>query len=74
VGEFEDEKTDGLHTGRVDGGIPIGKISMISAPSMLGKSFVAMGLVKNAQRAGIQLLRGSKSKSIIQQNRNHYNH
>lgn len=44
-----------LYSGRVDGGIPIGRISMISAPSMLGKSFVAYGLVKNAQRRGMQV-------------------
>lgn len=43
-----------LFSGRVDGGIPYGKISMISAPSMLGKSFIALGLVKNAQKKGMQ--------------------
>ena len=61
----EDEKTDFLSTnvialnllfsGKVDGGVPIGRISMISAPSMLGKSFVAYGLVKNAQKRGMQV-------------------
>jgi len=61
----EDEKIDFLSTnvislnllysGRIDGGIPIGRISMISAPSMLGKSFVAYGLVKNAQKNGMQV-------------------
>jgi RecA/RadA recombinase len=44
-----------LFSGRVYGGIPIGRISMISAPSMLGKSFVAYGLVKNAQKKGMQV-------------------
>jgi RecA/RadA recombinase len=43
-----------LLSGRVDGGIPIGKISMISAPSMLGKSFIALGLIRNAQKRGMQ--------------------
>jgi RecA/RadA recombinase len=43
-----------LFSGRVDGGIPIGKISMISAPSMLGKSFIALGLIRNAQKKGMQ--------------------
>jgi len=61
----EDEKVDFLSTnvislnllfsGRVDGGIPKGRISMISAPSMMGKSFVAYGLVKNAQKKGMQI-------------------
>jgi len=44
-----------LYSGRVDGGIPIGRMSMISAPSMLGKSFIAYGLVKNAQKRGMQV-------------------
>jgi RecA/RadA recombinase len=61
----EDEKVEFLSTnvitlnllfsGRVDGGIPQGRISMISAPSMLGKSFIAYGLVKNAQKKGMQV-------------------
>jgi RecA/RadA recombinase len=42
-------------SGRANGGIPIGKMSMISAPSMLGKSFVAMATVKNAQRMGMSV-------------------
>lgn len=42
--------------GKVNGGIPIGKISMISAPSMLGKSFVAMSAIKNAQKRGMQII------------------
>jgi RecA/RadA recombinase len=45
-----------LFSGRVDGGIPKGKISMISAPSMLGKSFIAYGLIKNAQKSGMQVV------------------
>ena len=62
----EDEKPEFLSTnvislnllfsGRVDGGIPKGKISMLSAPSMLGKSFVAYGLIKNAQKSGMQVV------------------
>jgi len=44
-----------LFSGKVDGGIPIGRLSMISAPSMLGKSFIAYGLVKNAQKKGMQV-------------------
>jgi RecA/RadA recombinase len=44
-----------LFSGRVDGGIPLGRISMISAPSMLGKSFIAYGLVKRAQKRGMHV-------------------
>jgi RecA/RadA recombinase len=44
-----------LYSGKVDGGIPRGRISMISAPSMMGKSFIAYGLVKNAQKKGMQV-------------------
>lgn len=61
----EDEKIEFLSTnvislnllfsGRIDGGIPKGRISMISAPSMLGKSFIAYGLVRNAQKKGMQV-------------------
>ena len=45
-----------LYSGRVNGGIPIGHMSMISAPSMLGKSFIAMQVIKNAQRKGMQVV------------------
>lgn len=44
-----------LYSGRIDGGIPLGRISMICAPSMQGKSFVAYGLVRNAQKKGMQV-------------------
>lgn len=43
------------YSGKIDGGIPKGKMTMISAPSMLGKSFVAMGIVRNAQKKGMQI-------------------
>ncbi len=45
-----------LFSGQVNGGIPKGKLSMISAPSMLGKSFIAMGIVKNAQKKGMNIV------------------
>jgi len=45
-----------LLSGRVDGGIPIGKMSMMSAPSMLGKTFIAMSAIKNAQKKGMQVM------------------
>lgn len=45
-----------LYSGKVNGGIPIGHMSMISAPSMLGKSFIALNVVRNAQKAGMQVV------------------
>jgi RecA/RadA recombinase len=45
-----------LYSGRIDGGIPIGKASQIAAPSQLGKSMIALKLVKNAQKKGIQIV------------------
>jgi RecA/RadA recombinase len=39
-----------LFSGRLNGGIPVGKISQIAAPSSLGKSFVGLKVSKNAQR------------------------
>lgn len=41
-----------LFSGRVDGGIPIGKVSQMAAPSTLGKSFVGLSVLKNAQKKG----------------------
>lgn len=38
-----------MFSGRVDGGIPMGKMSMISAPSTLGKTLIAMAAVKGFQ-------------------------
>jgi len=45
-----------LYSGRVKGGIPIGHMSMVSAPSMLGKSFIAMNIARSAQKAGMQVV------------------
>ena len=39
-----------LFSGRLDGGIPMGKVSQIAAPSSLGKSFVGLKIAKNAQK------------------------
>ena len=39
-----------LFSGRLNGGIPIGKISQIAAPSSLGKSFIGFKVSKNAQK------------------------
>ena len=45
-----------LFSGKLDGGIPKGKISTIAAPSASGKSFVGMKVVKNAQKAGMDVI------------------
>jgi len=45
-----------LFSGRVKGGIPKGKISMISAPSMLGKSLIALSIIKTAQKEGMDVV------------------
>ncbi len=39
-----------LFSGRANGGIPIGKMSQIAAPSSLGKSFIGMKVAKNAHK------------------------
>jgi len=45
-----------LFSGRVKGGIPKGKMSMIAAPSMLGKSLIGLSFVSQAQRMGMQVI------------------
>jgi len=42
-----------LVSGKIDGGIPIGRVTEMGAPPSLGKSFVALTLVKNAQKKGM---------------------
>lgn len=39
-----------LFSGRLNGGIPRGRISTIAAPSSLGKSFTALKVARNAQK------------------------
>jgi RecA/RadA recombinase len=39
-----------LFSGKTDGGIPMRKISMFSAPSALGKSIVGLSLIRNFQK------------------------
>jgi len=58
----KDEKTEFISTGvivlnllmsgRVDGGVPVGKVMQFAAPSSLGKSFVGLSTLKNAQKSG----------------------
>ena len=45
-----------LFSGKLDGGIPIGKVNQIAAPSSLGKSFVGMKVAKNAQKKGMEVI------------------
>jgi len=45
-----------LFSGHVKGGIPKGKMSMISAPSMLGKSLIGLTFVREAQKKGMQVI------------------
>ena len=42
-----------LFSGRVKGGIPLGAMSMISAPSQLGKSIIATNIARTAQKKGL---------------------
>jgi len=42
--------------GRPDGGIAIGSMSMISADSQLGKSIIAMNVMRNAQKKGMHVV------------------
>lgn len=45
-----------LFSGKLDGGIPVGKVNQIAAPSSLGKSFVGMKVVNNAQKKGFEVV------------------
>ena len=45
-----------LFSGRLDGGIPIGRVSQHASDSAEGKSFVAMKLIKNAQKLGMECI------------------
>ena len=45
-----------LFSGRFDRAIPIGKVSMISADSMMGKSIISLSIVKNAQKDNKDLI------------------
>jgi recombination protein RecA len=45
-----------LFSGKLDGGIPIGRVSQHASDSAEGKSFVAMKLIKNAQKLGMECI------------------
>lgn len=42
-----------LLSGRYDGGIPKGRITMISAPSKYGKTFISLPVIRSAQKKGM---------------------
>lgn len=45
-----------LFSGRLDGGIPVKKISQVAAPSSLGKSFIGLKVARNAQKKGLEVI------------------
>lgn len=45
-----------LFSGKLSGGVPRGKVSMVSAPSSLGKSFIGMKVAKNGQKKGLEVV------------------
>lgn len=45
-----------LFSGRLNGGIAVGKMSQIAAPSSLGKSFVGLKVARNAQKKGMSVI------------------
>ena len=53
-----------LHSGRVKGGILKGAMNMISADSSLGKSFIGLSALKNAQKMGMDCIVLDSEKSF----------
>jgi hypothetical protein len=45
-----------MASGKITGGFPKGKISQIAAPSTLGKSFIGLSTLKNAQKMGMDCI------------------
>jgi len=45
-----------LFSGRLDGGIPMGRVNMHASDSAEGKSFVSLKLIKNAQKKGLDCI------------------
>lgn len=45
-----------LFSGRIDGGVPMHRVNMHASSSAEGKSFLAMKLVKNAQKKGLDCI------------------
>jgi RecA/RadA recombinase len=53
-----------LHSGKVRGGIRKGVIDQISADSSLGKSFIGLSILKNAQKMGMECIVLDTEKSF----------
>tara|TARA_R110001606_G_scaffold24635_1_gene81238 strand:- start:2082 stop:3191 length:1110 start_codon:yes stop_codon:yes gene_type:complete len=53
-----------LHSGKIKGGIRKGTIDQISADSSLGKSFIGLSILKNAQKAGMECVVFDTEKSF----------
>jgi len=53
-----------LHSGRVKGGILRGAMNMISADSSLGKSFIGLSTLKQAQKQGMECIVLDSEKSF----------
>lgn len=53
-----------LHSGKVRGGIKKGTMNMISADSALGKSFIGLSVLKNAQKKGMECIVIDSEKSF----------
>ncbi|MEM4261207.1 MAG: hypothetical protein QXG00_08235 [Candidatus Woesearchaeota archaeon] len=45
-----------LMSGQFDGGLPLGRITMMSSPSKYGKTFIALSIIKSAQKKGMQVV------------------
>lgn len=45
-----------LMSGRFDGGLPLGRMSMISSPSKFGKTFLGLSIIKSAQKKGMSVI------------------
>lgn len=40
----------------VDGGIPMGRVTMLAGPSQTGKSYIVQNVIRNAQKKGLQVV------------------
>jgi RecA/RadA recombinase len=45
-----------LMSGKFDGGLPLGRITMMSSPSKYGKTFISLSIIKSAQKKGMSVI------------------
>ena len=45
-----------LMSGKFDGGLPLGRMTMMSSPSKYGKTFIALSIIKSAQKKGMTVV------------------